>query len=122
MQNKSKSWNDIQLVISSISVALTLGLWSYFSSSQKMVAGVTADVNFPNQPDPTAAGAATNPAVSNNDILLPGQVLLLNGANLAQPSPATATQTTQSPTVQTKKNKGGGNSGGSVTKTSSSHP
>ncbi len=114
MQNKSKSWSDIQLIISSISVALTLGFWGLFSSNQKNIAGVTDETNFPNQPAPTAS------VTTNNDILLPGQVLLLNGGSLAQQSATSTPQTTQAPTVQRKQ--GGGKSGGSVTTTSSSHP
>jgi hypothetical protein len=116
MQNKSKSWADIQMIISSISIAVTLGFWSLFSSSQKVKSGVSADANFPSQPDPST--------ISQNDMLVPGQVMLLNGSNLAQQSATPTSQVTQAPAVQ-RKHKGGGGSGGgsgSVTNTSSSHP
>jgi hypothetical protein len=107
MQNKSsKGWADVQLIIGSISIALTLGFWGLFASREKAVSGVSASVALPSQPDPVVAAP---PA------LLPGQKLLFAG---------TAGTTPQVPPVVTnaKRRRGGGGGGGAVTTTSSSRP
>ncbi len=105
MQNKSKSWADIQMIISSIAVAVTMGFWSLFSSNQKLTAGATGTANLPGQPDPNAATA-------NNDVLLPGQVMLLNGSS----APSGSTQASASAPAASssnRRNNGGGGGGSS---------
>jgi len=75
MQNrsapKSKSWTDIQMIISSIAIAITLGLWSLFSGPQKKNASVTGEVIVPPQPQ--------NTSVVTQPQLAPGQKLLFGG-------------------------------------------
>ena len=100
--NKSKSWSDIQMIISSIAVAATMGFWSLFSSNQKLTAGVSGTANLAGQPDPNAATA-------NNDVLLPGQVMLLGSAPQAQ---ASATPYVKVWHGGNNKNSGGSGGGG----------
>ena len=105
MQNKSKNWADIQFIISSISVALTLGLWGVFASNQKTGASVTGEVVVPTQqPDPVVAPQPQ---------LLPGQKLLLGG---------TAPQPPQQIVVTNGGGGGGGKKGGGAASTHSSRP
>ncbi|MBI1794929.1 MAG: hypothetical protein HYR70_12185 [Chloroflexi bacterium] len=100
MQNKtsSKNWTDIQLIISSIAIALTLGLWSLFASPAKKNSGVSGQVVVPPQPDTTTVAQPQ---------LAPGQKILFGGT---APQPQVIVKTTR---------KGGG---GAVTTTSSSRP
>lgn len=123
MQSKPKSWKDIEMIVSSIAVAALLGLWSLFSSGQKILSGVRAQGNLSIPPDPNAASNTPSPTRLP---LLPGQVLLLNGANMTQLStqlstPAAA-QPNPPPLTQRKSHGSGSSGGGSVTKTGSSHP
>ncbi len=114
MQNKSKSWTDVQLIISSVSVALTLGFWSLFSSTAKLKSGVTDSTDFGSQ-------LPTTVAQTSSDLLLPGQILLLGGAQGTATPSALSAQTQQ----LTKPKSTGGTStkkSGGVTSTSSSHP
>jgi hypothetical protein len=121
MHNKSKSWTDVQLIISSFSIALTLGFWGIFASREKTVAGVTGQAVVPQQPD--ALVSSSVPA------LLPGQKLLFGGANpqvLSTIQPQTQVPPKQI-IVPTKKHggKGGGGGGGGGSPnagTGSSHP
>ncbi len=107
MQNRSKSWADIQMIISSIAVAATMGFWSLFSSNQKLTAGATGTADL-SQPDP-------NSATANNDMLLPGQVMLLG------PTPQTQ-QVGAAPQAKVWRGGGGskGGGGGSAPAASSS--
>ena len=75
MQNKSvpKSWTDIQMIISSIAIAITLGLWSLFSGPQKKNASVTGEMIVPPQTSTVNTTVVTQPQ------LVPGQKLLLGG-------------------------------------------
>ena len=50
MQNKSKSRSDVQWVISSISLAATLGLWGLFASADKKGAGVSGQATLVQPP------------------------------------------------------------------------
>ena len=86
MHNKSKNWTDVQLIISSISVALTIGFWGLFASREKSGAEVIGEVTVPTQPD-----ALVSPAPAG---LLPGQKLLFSGI-----SPQSLSQL-QTPTVE----------------------
>ena len=78
MQNKpaSKSWHEIEVLLSAISIALTLGLWNVFASSSKNATAAPTDASPTDQPQPTNMVSITpTPSLS----LLPGQVLLLGG-------------------------------------------
>ena len=119
MNNKSKNWTDVQLIISSISVALTIGFWGFFASREKFGAGVTSEVTIPTQPD---AFVSTAPAG-----LLPGQKLIFSGIS-PQTLSQLQTQTAAKPQqiiIAVKKHGGGGGGGGgggAHASTGSSHP
>ena len=100
MQNKSKKFTDVQLIISSISIALTLGFWSLFASREKTGASVIGEVQMPNQPDALAVTTAST-------TLLPGQKIIFSGTvPQQQPQPTTA------PTSTSRRGRGGGGGGG----------
>ncbi len=106
MHNKSKSWADIQMIISSIAVAATMGFWSLFSSNQKLTGGATGTADLSGQPDPNAATA-------NNDMLLPGQVMLLNGSSqISTNQQGTASQATAPAKRRNNGSVAGGSGGG----------
>ena len=107
MQNKPKSRTDVQWVISSLSLAVTLGLWGLFASHEKKVAGVDAQVAVPPQPTEQTV------IVSQPPQLLPGQKLLFGGT---APQPSTVIVRTRS------RGGGGGGGGGGSAHTGSSHP
>jgi len=91
---KVRSWKDVQLIISSISVAVTLGLWSLWASREKTAAAVEAEAALPSVADTPATGP----------MLLPGQTLYLAG-----PTP----QANAPVSIQEKrKHRRGGNGGG----------
>ncbi len=112
MQNKPKSRTDVQWILSSLSLAVTLGLWGLFTSADKKGAGVSgqADLVQPTT-EPQQVVITQQP-----QMLQPGQVLLFNG---------TAPQQQQT-VVRTVGGGGGhrsgGGGGGAVTSTHSSHP
>lgn len=97
MQNKSpaKNWNDIRMIFSSISVALTLGFWGLFASTEKVKGGAAS------QTDSTAPDSVASPQPQM--MLLPGQKLLFGSTA----SPQTQTVTVAQPSKR-KKNNGGG--------------
>jgi len=106
MPNKSKSWTDVQLIISSFSIALTLGFWGLFASRDKSGTGVTGEVIIPTQPDSVAS--------SPSPALLPGQKLLFSGTNIqALTQPQAPTQASPKQIIVTVKKHGGGGGGGS---------
>lgn len=114
MQSKppAKSWKDVQMVISALAVTFTLSLWNLIASPKKpALGGNMGEANLETQSNPVVA---VTPALP----LLPGQVLLLNGAVPQTPLPSS--QVLQ-PAVN-KPRRGGGGSGGAVTSTRSSHP
>jgi hypothetical protein len=78
MQAKKRSWTDVQLIISSISVALTLGFWSLMASREKGVASVIGEASLPE--------TTIDLLEEQQQILLPGQVLYLN--SVAPPTSA----------------------------------
>ena len=105
MQNKTKSWTDIQLIFSSISVAFTLGLWSLFASHEKTGAKVVGEFTVPSQPEVVSSAPPD---------LQPGQVLLLGG---------TAPQPQQIVVIRKPGEVGeGGGGGGGAPSTGSSKP
>ncbi len=114
MQNRSKSWADIQMIISSIAVAVTMGFWSLFSSSQKLTAGAAGTANLSDQSD-------SSHATASNDMLLPGQVMLLNGSQSPTPA-AQQTVPAKKPSVRRNNGGGGGGSSGGGSHTGSSKP
>jgi hypothetical protein len=127
MPNKNKNWKDIKLILSSFSVAITLGIWSLFASQEKSGTGVTGEAVLPPQPDPLVSAP---PAALSSSVLLPGQILLFGGTNLQSAAQLQLqSQATPQPTpvivVRKKhggKGGGGGGGGGSVTSSGSSHP
>jgi hypothetical protein len=88
------------MIISSVSIALTLGFWGLLASREKVKAGTTAEIPIPPQPEVV---------ISAPPALLPGQKILFGGT---APQP-------QQQTVVTRTKRGGG---GAVTTTSSSRP
>ncbi len=119
MHNKSKNWTDVELIISSISVALTIGFWGFFASREKSGVGVTTEVTVPTQPDAFVSSAPVG--------LLPGQKLLFSGISpqsLSQLQTPMPTKPQQIVITVKKHGGGGGGGGGSGThaSTGSSHP
>ncbi len=113
MQNKSRARTDVQWILSSLSLAVTLGLWGMFASGAKKGAAVSAQVTLVSPPNQVIL---TQPQAQT---LLPGQVLLLGGT--APQSPTTTTQTVV--TSQPRHHGGGGGGGGApAASTGSSHP
>jgi hypothetical protein len=120
MQNKPapKSWNEIEMLISAIAIALTLGLWNLFASAKKpSVASADVNANLPSQPD-TSTVVSITPTPSF--MLLPGQVLLLGGVLPTPTAGQPTTLTTTSNNARGSKKNGGG--GGVPPSTHSSHP
>jgi hypothetical protein len=104
---KPRNWKDVQLIISSISLALTLGLWGMWSSREKHVAGVQDEGFIPSRPQA---------AVPPEPMLLPGQTLFL-----MTPAPeTTATVSNQEQPRRRNKDKGGGGGGNADAGTGSS--
>lgn len=128
MHNKPRNWTDVKLIISSFSIAITLGVWGLFASHEKSGTGVAGEAAVaPQQPDNQVSTTSTSPG------LLPGQKLLfgtnlqsaaqLQSQNLGQPQ--VQAQPTQTIVVRKKhggNGGGGGGGGGSVTSSHSSHP
>jgi hypothetical protein len=118
MSNKSKNWTDVQLIISSFSIAFTLGFWGLFASHERSGTGVAGEVSFPSQPENV---------VTTTPVLLPGQKLIFSGITpqSLQISGTTATQPPQIVVTKKKRSSGsgrGGGGGGGVTSTGSSKP
>jgi hypothetical protein len=121
MHNKSKNWTDIQWIISSFSIAITLGLWGTFASHEKSGASVSGQVVVPTQTDQIVTSTTT--------LLLPGQKLLFGGsAPLVQSQTQTQPQIQPQPPqviVTARKHGGGGGGGGGGSPhagSGSSHP
>ncbi len=110
--SKSRARTDVQWILSSLSVAITVGLWGLFASDAKKVAGVAGQVTIAPPPDQVVV------IQPQPQTLLPGQVLLLGGtvpqpqAQLGQPQIV----------VTTKPRHKGGSSGSPAASTGSSHP
>jgi hypothetical protein len=103
---KARNWKDVQLIISSISLALTLGLWGLWSSREKHVSGVQDEAVVPSRPQ----------AAVPEPMLLPGQTLYL-----MTPAPeTTATVSNQEQPRRRNKDKGGGGGGNADAGTGSS--
>lgn len=102
MQNKSRNWTDVRLIISSISIAVSLGFWGAMASKEKVVASVEGEALLPNG----SAGPAPM-----TEVLVPGQVILLG-------APAPAPASTQQKSKRNRRGDGGG--GAAVASTGSS--
>jgi hypothetical protein len=119
MQNKpasNKSWNEIEILISTIAIALTLSLWNLFASKETASAAAAyTSATLPPQPD-TSTIVSITPTPSL--MLQPGQVLLLGGA---LPT-VTGANPSNPVTSSVQPRSGGGKSAPPpVTKTHSSH-
>ncbi len=111
MQNKSRNWTDVQLIISSISIALTLGFWSVLASRDKVIAGAAGDATLPDATD--------TPAVTQS-MLVPGQKFILTSASSAQAPAATNPLQPRRAKDRGSGGTGSGGGGGSVATTKSS--
>ena len=111
--SKSRVRTDVQWILSSLSVAITLGLWGLFASDAKKVAGVASQVTIVPPPDPIVV---TQPQ-PQAQTLLPGQVLLFGGT-----SPQPQAQVAQPQTVVTSRPRHKSGGGGPAASTGSSHP
>ncbi len=107
MAGKSRNWTDVQLIISSISVAVTLGFWGLLASREKAIASVS---------DQTSLLAPTDASASSPTSLLPGQTIFLAGANVSTPAAVAA----QTQPTRRGAGRGGGKGGGGGGKTHSS--
>src|SRR5512146_2431453 len=99
MQNKVRSRTDVQWVVSSVSLAVTMGLWGLFASQEKKGAGVAAEAVI--APPPQEQVLVPQP-----QMLAPGQVLLFGGT-APQPQVQQQVIVTQSQ-GRTKRGGGGG--------------
>jgi hypothetical protein len=99
-RGKARNWKDIELIVASISVAATLGLWGLWSSPKKTTASVSGVADLPAPPEDPAAAAP---------MLLPGQVLYLGGA-----APQAPSQVSNQPRQRRKRGGGGGGGGAST--------
>jgi len=93
-RTKVRSWKDVQLIISSMSVAVTLGLWSLWAAREKTAAAVQAEAALPS----VSGTPATGPT------LLPGQTIYLAG-----PTPQAQNQVS---VKEKRKHRRGGDGGG----------
>jgi hypothetical protein len=123
MQKKKKSWLDIQIILASLAVTLTVGLWNVFAMANRQVASAAGNppVNPPPadptntslyHPSPTAArAAATDP---NAPLSLPVVHILMGGSlpvvRVAQTAPTAGSSEGGSVSRST-----GGGSGGGTT-------
>jgi hypothetical protein len=112
MANKTRNWTDVELIISSISIALTVGFWGLFASRQKVGADVLGQVSFASASGgPTPVSSTAVPST-----LVPGQTVFFGtGAATQQPVSQTASQP-----KPRRKGDGGRGGGGAVAKTGSS--
>jgi len=107
---KSKNWNDVQMVIAAVAIALSLGFWNMFSTPAKQ--------DLANQVDPVTSPPPTetpepSPTPQVVPTLLPHVKIYLGGA-------APQVQQVSAPAKQAKKAKSGGGSSGTVTTTKTS--
>jgi hypothetical protein len=110
MANKpaSRNWNDIQVVIATGAMVLTLALWNLFAEPDRAAAVKRAQEQAAQPPQQPAQIAAP---VSGPQPILQGKTLLGNGPILLGGS---------APQTQVIIRTGGGSGGGATTSTSSS--
>jgi hypothetical protein len=112
-RNKGRKWKDVQLILSSISVALTLGLWGLWASRARAGEIKASATEAPTDSSPAAAAEAPP--------MLPGQVIYLAGATLQPtPEPVVVSQPDNSKHRRGDKGGGGGGGGGGQASTGSS--
>ncbi len=98
-----KSWNEIEVLISTVAITLTLGIWNLLASGNKQpaVASADANANLQPQPDtPTTVSISPTPPF----MLLPGQILLFN----SNPTATSVSPIAAVPGVPPSNNNGGG--------------
>jgi hypothetical protein len=96
---KAKNWKDVQLILSSIAMALTLGLWGIWASRDKGMASVQGESKSLPSPEPKV--------VEVGPMLLPGQTLYL--MTPAPQTTATVSNQEQPRRRNKDRDKGGGN-------------
>jgi cytoskeletal protein RodZ len=92
IMKKKKSWLDLQIILASLAVTVTVGLWNVFAMGNRQVANASGN---PAQPppsadptnvyvyDPTSTSAATTSVASvdaNGKVTLPKVHILLGGS------------------------------------------
>jgi hypothetical protein len=114
MQNKSKRrWLDIQIILASLAVTFTVGLWNVFAKGNKPVSSPGST----QPPDPaftftvTPAPTATATLDPKAPLALPTVHMLLGG-NM----PVTPVVMASAPSNNDSGNQGGGGGGGSNSK------
>jgi hypothetical protein len=121
MQNKSKRrWIDIQIVIASIAVSLTVALWNVFAKGSPPVASAVS----PQVPDPTntftytpvPSATAVARVDPNAPVTLPKVHLLLGGSMPSAPVVYASAPSASDPTGGTSGGGGTTNPGGGGTK------
>lgn len=110
MPNKTRNWTDVELIISSISVALTLGFWGLFASRQKLGADVVGQVSLVSEPGNSSAASSTGVPST----IVPGQTIFFGAATPSAPAVA------QPQPRRRGGGGGGGGGGGAVASTGSS--
>jgi hypothetical protein len=108
LPSKSRNWKDVQLIISSISVALSLGLWGVWSSRETKPPETVEDT-----PEPIEIETATPVPM-----LLPGQILIVSTTTVQVSAPVADQQ--QQPRRRKGDGGGGGGGGGANASTGSS--
>lgn len=103
MNNKQKSWGEIQLAIAAVALTATLGFWNLFSAGQKqqVVAASPTDTEVP----PTEAVAQV-PAATATPGFLPVKIIFGGAA----PKQKVVVQVSAPQTQPKRKNNGGGGS------------
>ena len=97
---KARNWKDVQLIVSSIAMALTLGLWGVWASREKGMASIQGESKSLPAPEPKV--------VEVGPMLMPGQTLYL-----MTPAPQSSSQvSTQQNRRRRDKGDGRGDGGG----------
>ena len=112
MQNRSKRrWLNLQIILASIAVTFTVGLWNVFARGNSPVVNPSGtqppdpDFTFTYTPSPTAT-ATVDP---NAPVRLPQVHLLLGGKMYVPPPVVVAASSPDDPNNQNVGPKGGGN-------------
>lgn len=95
---KAKNWKDVQLIVSSIAMALTLGLWGFWASGEKRMATIQGESKPLPAPEPKVAEVGP--------MLMPGQTLYL--MTPAPENTATVSNQEQPKRRNRDRDKGGG--------------
>jgi hypothetical protein len=101
MMKKKKSWLDLQIILASLAVTVTVGLWNVFVMGSRQVANAAGNPPVTPPPadptntyiyDPTSTSAATAITVdANGKVTLPKVHILMGGSlpviHVAQAAP-----------------------------------